>query len=173
LLFHRIYHDSLEHRLSLAIALHKSLSRELRQDTVFPEAFARLHHAAERLAREMTALGMGESCAACAVKNPGGCCSLEMAGETDALQLLMNLLAGVEIDMAKNGTTCCYLGPSGCIFASKPMFCLNYNCDRVIARIGAARPKLERLSAELLGCQYEVEKLLLERLEVLARLPDE
>ena len=164
-LFHQIYNGTIRTRLNFGRSLHTALSPRLMQDWTFTGAFDTLRQAADRLSQNMATTGMGGQCAACSAHNPGGCCSLEMAGETDALQMLMNMLAGVEIEVAEDkGGACCFLGREGCIFTFKPMFCLNYNCDRIITHIGPARPALELLAGRLLGNQYEVEKLLLARI---------
>lgn len=168
-LLHRIYHGEIQARLDFGRSLHAVLSSPLSRDEIFTAAFATLRRTAETLSRQMVSAGMGRQCVACSANNPGGCCSREMAGETDAVQILMNLLAGVEVKVVEQpGEVCRYLGEQGCIFAFKPMFCLNYNCDRIISRLGPARPELERSTGRLLGHQYEVERILLARIEALA-----
>lgn len=163
-LFHQIFAGKIDARLNLGRSLHAALADRLRQDRIFAAAFDAMRQAAEALSRHMISAGMGRLCVACSANNPGGCCSRAMAGETDALQMLMNLLAGVEIDITENkADVCCFLGREGCIFTFKPMFCLNYNCDRIIAHLGPARPALELLTGRLLGHQYEMEKFLLAR----------
>lgn len=168
LLFDRIYNGTLQNRLDFGKSLHAAAGPRLMRDRFFTGAFADLRQAADTLARYMAAIGMGESCVACATNNPGGCCSREMAGETDALQMLMNMLAGMEIGVSDNhGEACCFLGEAGCIFIFKPMFCLNYNCHRIITRIGPSRSELELLTGRLLGNQYEVEQILFDRIKCL------
>lgn len=168
-LFQQIYNGTIPARLNFCRSLHATLSPRLMHDRIFTGAFDTLRQAADTLTRNMSANGMGRQCAACSANNPGGCCSREIAEETDALQMLMNMLAGVEIDMAEDkGEACCFLGREGCIFTFKPMFCLNYNCDRIVTHIGSARPELELLAGRLLGNQYEVEKMLLARMVHLA-----
>lgn len=161
-LLHQLYNGTLQSRLNFGKALHAQLSHRLMQSPTFAGTFATLRQAADTLAEYMATMGMGRQCAACATNNPGGCCSQEIAEETDALQMLMNLLAGVKVDISEGqGKACCFIGTEGCSFMFKPMFCLNYNCTRIIAQIGPARSELELLTGRLLGIQYEVEKLLL------------
>jgi len=165
-LFHQIFNGKIPARLNFGRSLHTALGSRLMQDRLFTGAFDTLRQAADTLSQNMAGIGMGRQCVACSIDNPGGCCSREMAGETDALQMLMNMLAGVEIDITEDkGEACCFLGREGCIFTFKPMFCLNYNCDKIITHIGPARPELELLAGRLLGNQYEVEKILLARIE--------
>ncbi|TKB05933.1 hypothetical protein [Desulforhopalus sp. IMCC35007] len=86
-----------------------------------------------------------------------------MAGETDSLQILINLMAGVNvIPVNHNPAECCYLDTAaGCIFTFKPMFCLNYNCQSIKGQLKrAGEQQLEKLTAMLLGSQYELEMLL-------------
>ncbi len=170
LLFRRIYSGSLRRRLEFSRSLHAVLGPQLIPDKFFTQTFDDLRQAADKLAGYMATLGMGRRCAACSADNPGGCCSLEMAEETDAIQILLNLHAGVEVEIADNGPACCFLGKKGCIFIFKPMFCLNYNCDRIISEVGLSRGELEVLTGRLLCKQYEVEKILLERIKNLPGL---
>ena len=72
----------------------------------------------------------------------------------------------------ENPAECCYLGAAGCIFAFKPMFCLNYNCHRIRATAeGAPLRELERLAGILLGSQYALERLLFRSLASHLPLP--
>lgn len=166
-LFKHMYHGAPESRLDFARSLHTAMAAELTRDKSFTAAFAELRDAAGLLAGYMAGLGMGDLCAACSAGDHGGCCSRDMAEETDALQMLMNMLAGVKIAVTDQGRACCFLGSLGCTFLFKPMFCLNYNCERIVARLGPARIELEALSGQLLGRQYTVEKALIEKIKAL------
>lgn len=170
LLFHRIYDGPLQSRLDFSRSLHAALLPQLMQESAFAGFFGGMRKAADSLAGRMAGMGMGRQCTACSLNNPGGCCSREMALETDALQMLMNLLVQVRVDIRDNGEACCFLGQEGCIFIFKPMFCLNYNCDRISSHIGPARAELEVLTGGLLGKQYEVEKNLIARIRCLTEL---
>jgi len=119
----------------------------------------------ERALRDqMGAMGMGATCTQCASRQGGGCCSLYMAGENDVLQLLMNLLAGVQVRILDNGgKECCFLGVSGCILTLKPMFCLNYNCNHIKDKEDMATLLLlEQKTGALLTKQAVLEQLLLD-----------
>jgi len=115
------------------------------------------------LSSHMTEIGMGRSCTRCAAGPGGGCCSLYMAGETDAIQMLMNMLVGVTVLQVRNdGVECSYLGEKGCLFTFKPIFCLNYNCKNIRESVSPEDTReLERLTGRLLGKQYQVEQRLL------------
>ena len=133
------------------------LDEGLRADIELMKEYAHL------LSAHMTKIGMGESCSRCAAGTGGGCCSLYMAGETDAIQMLMNMLAGITVLQVRNdGVECSYLGGAGCLFTFKPMFCLNYNCKSIRESVSPENArKLERLTGQLLGKQYQVEQRLL------------
>ncbi len=113
---------------------------------------------------QMITMGMGETCTQCANRQGGGCCSRFMAGENDVLQLLMNLLAGVQVVIQQEDTVeCCFLGEAGCILTLKPMFCLNYNCSHIKEeRDAAALSLLERRTGDLLRKQAVLEQMLLD-----------
>jgi len=149
-------------KLRLAEELHQTYGADflrhddLRADLELLEKYASL------LNSHMAKAGMGELCVRCAA-GCGGCCSLYMAGETDAVQLLLNMLAGVTVRQGRSDSgECCYLGEKGCLFTFKPMFCLNYNCRNILDALPPENIReLEQLTGQLLSRQYEVEKKLL------------
>jgi hypothetical protein len=117
------------------------------------------------LQAQMGAMGMGQTCTQCAGRAGGGCCSSYMAGENDVLQLLMNLLAEVQVSIRKDDDLieCCFLGEKGCILALKSMFCLNYNCSHIREKEhGPTLLLLEQRTGELLSRQTVLENLLLD-----------
>lgn len=108
---------------------------------------------AESVATQMASMQLGCLCSECASRQGGGCCSLFMAGETDPLQLLMNLLAGVDIRLLPHDDdSCTFLAGDGCQFLVKPMFCLNYLCHNIRH---AADPRQLRLLERLTGLQLQ------------------
>lgn len=118
----------------------------------------------QALQARMGSMGMGETCSRCASRQGGGCCSRFMAGENDVLQLLMNMLAGVEVSIQQEGMAeCCFLGVAGCILTMKPMFCLNYNCSHIKGKEGSdSLLLLEQRTGDLLRQQARLEELLLD-----------
>ncbi|MBW6519550.1 MAG: hypothetical protein K0A99_00840 [Desulfoarculaceae bacterium] len=124
-------------------------------------ALAASEHA---LQTRMGAMGMGNTCTQCASRPGGGCCSRFMTGENDVLQLLMNLLAGVQVTIQQDGPVeCCFLGVAGCVLVMKPMFCLNYNCSQIKGKEdGPTLIFLEQRTGELLRKQAVLEDLLID-----------
>lgn len=127
-----------------------------------------------RLVRQrMGELRLADSCQACAAASPtGGCCSQFMGGESDAILLLLNLLAGRVLDRAAaDPGECFFLGRRGCVLRYKPFFCLNYLCLAIVAqRGGAAMTSLNLATGRLLQLQYGAEQLLLAILKEQGRL---
>jgi len=158
-----IYNGTVESRLDTARRLHCRHGEQLQGDAYFQSEFKLLCEAAAAVAGYMTAMNLGPLCSRCAAQPGGGCCSLFMAGETDGLQMLMNLLAGIEVRPVRDdGQECSFLRDSGCLFLFKPMFCLNYNCDHIRrAATPAEMGELERLTGILLTRQYGLEQYLL------------
>jgi len=151
-------------KLTIADRLFRLYGGELQQDAGVRAGMTRFHPLYRELTQQMLAMGLDRTCSACGEKNGGGCCSLAFAAETDVVQLLINMLAGVEVRIRQeNGAECCYLGKTGCIFMAKPMFCLNYNC--AIIRFGNNERDLrllEILTGRLLSAQQDLEKSLLD-----------
>ena len=117
----------------------------------------------------MTAMDMGKTCSHCAALPKGGCCSVYMGNENnDALLLLMNILAEVEVRLVcDNGVECCFLGERGCILLFKQIFCLNYLCSRIQEEWDAEQlGLLEKKSGALLTAQLHLEQLLIRFLQL-------
>ena len=172
-IFAKVYSGTLLSRLQFAGSVHTALSPRIMQDKTFAGSFAALREFADALSRQMERMGMGKMCSACSAENRGGCCSRAIAEETDAIQMLMNMLAGINIDIVcGNESECCFLGEEGCSFMFKPMFCLNYNCHKIIAATAPdERSVLEHLTGRVLGKQHEVETMLLAEIDQSMKTP--
>ncbi len=110
-------------------------------------------------------------CQACATTSAtGGCCSLAMTDENDAVLLLLNLLTGGPVELqTSGGTECLFLGKAGCSLRFKPFFCLNYLCRQLRDTMHPTELlKLERATGRLLQEQYAVEQFLLGMLKQLS-----
>ena len=162
-LYKHLYGRSPLDCLRLARQLHDQYGDELRNNKRIAQLLDELSCSIRELSKQMEVVGMGKTCSDCASKDGGGCCSLYMAGECDTLQILMNLLANIRVEVVRdNGTDCCFLGPSGCTFLFKPMFCLNYNCNHISKGAGNDLMKqLEMKSAAQLAAQHSLEQNLL------------
>jgi hypothetical protein len=112
----------------------------------------------------MGTMQMGSRCSACATKTDGGCCSSYMAGNTDAILLLINLIMGINVSIQHtNDIDCCFLGSHGCILSIKPIFCLNYNCTHIQKAATSEEMRLlDKYTGALLSLQTKIEGLLLE-----------
>lgn len=164
----QLYNGPVEVKQRLADKLYTRHRKTLLQDNILSVALKELKDSAIQLNTQMARMRMGELCVQCAMKNGGGCCSLYMAGETDGVQMLMNLLVGGKLVQVRNdGIECCFLGEKGCLFFFKPMFCLNYNCKQIHDVAHAQDMEhLERLTGQLLSKQYEVEQRILQILRL-------
>jgi hypothetical protein len=160
-----IYAGSVVSKRETAQAVLRQYGDRLCQDANIGETLARLLKLAGQVSEHMHSMELGQLCTACAARQGGCCCSLYMAGETDGTQLLMNLLAGIDVrEQHTNSRDCCYLGPRGCIFPIKPMFCLNYNCHHILSGSPPEKlRRLEQLTGLLLNSQYQLEQLLIRK----------
>lgn len=159
----RLYSSSVSERLKTAQRLFDQFSGQLKNNKALTDGLEQLDLLARELSAHMNAMDMGRQCVLCASEEGGGCCSLYMAGETDTVQILMNLLVGIDVKKVRDdGFECCFLGSEGCLFSFKPMFCLNYNCTRIKENCDkTVMQELERLSGKLLRQQYHVEQMIL------------
>lgn len=164
------YDGSPAEKLAQAQTLHDRLNREGLIDAALTEGLDLLRADCQHLATQMETMALGLLCSSCAARPGGGCCSAYMAGNTDSLQILINLLLEIHIHQRQPpDVDCCFLGPSGCMFMAKPIFCLNYNCSHIQG--GTDRTtlaSLEQRAAAVLSRQIGIETLLLDRLRTLA-----
>ena len=168
-LLQQCFYGSVDEKQQCAKGIYRQYGPCLLLATDLLTDFDILKKSAELLNTHMREMSMGEICVRCARKEDGGCCSLYMAGETDAIQLLMNLLVGGSVEQVRgDDVACCLLARNGCLFLIKPMFCLNYNCTKIHDAASTQNINtLEDLTGQLLCKQYEVEKKLLDRLRKL------
>lgn len=161
-----IYFGSIESRLDVGRTLFHHIGEQLREDHAFQRQFVTLTEYVLAVNEQMSKMGLGPFCTSCSALPSGGCCSLAIAAETDAVQICMNLLAGVNVhSVQNNGNECVFLGSTGCIFIFKPIFCLNYICSKIKNSVAVEDlMELERLTGRLLTQQYEIEKFILRQI---------
>lgn len=167
LLPEHIFYGSVKSRLEVGHTLFRDYGSQLMHDSVFQHEFRTLQEYASAVNSQMTGMDLGPLCTHCSSRPNGGCCSLTIAAETDAIQICLNLLTGVDVRYVRDdGNECVFLGKTGCIFIFKPIFCLNYNCRHIRESVTAADlGKLEQLTGRLLTKQYEIEQHILSRIQ--------
>ena len=157
------YSGTVADKLTRARELYEGQASRLNASPLFQGELARLRHHALALGNHMQSMDLGRLCSHCAARPDGGCCSAFMADNTDSMLFLINLLLGVTVEQRHRvDENCCFLGPHGCFFLVKPIFCLNYNCKHILEN-GAAEQlcELDRLAGAVLSQQTQVENLLL------------
>ena len=165
------YSGSPAEKLAAARPLFAELAGQLTASAQLTEALELLRSHTQALNRHMEAMDLGRLCGGCAANPGGGCCSAYMADNTDAILMLINLLLGVSVAQQPDcGENCCFLGPQGCLFLVKPIFCLNYNCSHIL---DSAEPEslamLYQRAAAVLSQQTAIESLLLAELRKQAK----
>lgn len=161
--WNNLYADDVSTKIANAQTLFNCYGDWLRSDGRAAAVLKTIRQRADNLQEVMVALGMPRFCTACGARPEGGCCSAEMANETDAILILMNMLLGQEVARQReDGLECMFLGSRGCSLFLKPIFCLNYNCTKIKHGLSPAElSKLERASARLLQEQLVMEGLIL------------
>jgi hypothetical protein len=163
-LYALLYGGDVGTKLAVAEKLFRFYREELKREPLLAAGLSSLSSLHDALQQQMLAMGMDRTCARCAQGSGGGCCSMTIAAETDVVQLLLNMLAGVAVFFRRsNNPDCCYLGENGCIFLFKPMFCLNYVCGKIVACEKLDNLQiLEEKTGILLQAQQDLEKTLIE-----------
>ncbi len=109
-----------------------------------------LRKQAAALSACMRQLQLDVACSACAAEPRGGCCSAAMAANADVPLITLNLVLGVDVRIWPHvQDLCCFLGPGGCLFTAKPVFCLNYYCQRL--RTSLTRENMRQLEQHAFG----------------------
>jgi hypothetical protein len=165
------YSGTVADKLAVAQELYARHAVRLTASPLFQKELDLLQHHAVALGGHMQSMDLGRLCSHCAARDNGGCCSAYMAGNTDALLLLINMLLGIQVQYRNiEEENCCFLDDQGCLFLVKPIFCLNYNCKNILdsAESGSLKT-LYRLAATVLSQQTKVESLLLATLSDFSR----
>ncbi len=157
------YEGSPESKLQTARDLYQHHAHTLLQRPDIRQELTRFHQLQAALSRHMESMDLGPLCSRCAAQG-GGCCSAYMADNTDSIQILLNLFLKADIScQQEDPQSCCFLGPRGCQFPAKPIFCLNYNCQAImLAATPTAMDLLSHLTGEVLSQQTRMELLLLD-----------
>jgi len=157
-----LYFGDVSFKIESAHRLHRELGARLRADEQIRTNLDRLIHLEQEVGEAMRSMGMYELCAECGSQPPGGCCSAMMAGETDAMLLLINLCAGLEASpMRDDDHECRFLGAAGCSLKFKPFVCLNYLCRRIQSQSSSEQlARLQSATSEFLSQLLVVEELI-------------
>ena len=104
-----IYAGSVESRLAFGLLLFKKFGKTLAELAGVHAALVHMGNQESVLAAHMQGLALDRLCSSCAASDGGGCCSRYMAGETDSLQILINLMAGVSVAQVNHSPAeCCF-----------------------------------------------------------------
>ena len=165
--FHQFFWSDVHRKIFLANQMNDLFGSTLSSSIEVGEHLEKLSDRQKSVCLCMQELKLPDLCGECSRTSPtGGCCSQAMAGENDAVLLLINLLAGVRVYMHRDdGRECYFLGPGGCTLRYKPLFCLNYLCARIRKTVsGELLGRLETVTGLLLQEQYALEQKLLRTL---------
>lgn len=107
-------------------------------------------------------LGIPALCAACAARD-GVCCFTGVERRYDEYLLLVNLLLRAPDTWdGSAGPSCYFCGPQGCTLLAKHSFCHNFFCVEIKQALGeAAMARMNQQVGRELGCQWELERVLL------------
>ncbi|GEM_PF-313211 len=166
-----LYDGSPDEKLIIARRLQAIFDDQLPLMSQSASALTTVHPHVMALEQHMQAMGLGQLCSRCAAGAGGGCCSAYMADNCDVIQILLNLLMGIPVTFDHQSTeNCGFLGPYGCQFRLKPIFCLNYNCTHILRGVSPqSLALLYQLANTVLRQQAIIEDLLLTELHTLIK----
>lgn len=134
----------------------------IRRDAALSALLETALAAAGRTFALMERTGVVAACTACAARTPGGCCFPEIAPCYDETLLLVNRLAGADLDEESHEPASCrFCGPRGCRLRARYGFCVTYLCPDLATRLGPET--VARLSATAgaeLWATFELERAL-------------
>jgi hypothetical protein len=164
-----LYFGTVAVKLAAARDLHYRFGSRLHAEPAIAKLLPVLAEYARELQQQLQNMGLTEQCRLCGGSPAGGCCSLEMTGEADAILLLANMLIGCQVAVShRGGSECGFLDHQGCSLRLKPIFCLNYNCRNIRTDSSAANMLiLARATGRLLAAGTELEQSLLAFLQKL------
>jgi len=158
-----LYFADLGSRVDLARQLHRQHGPQLCERIVGADRLGALDRLAAEVEARMREARIDRLCADCGREFDGACCSEHISQQADALQLLLNLLLGGQVETFDAGPDACrFLGPDGCSVQLKPMICINHLCPEIRQELPADDlDRVARATADLLNAQVEAEELLL------------
>lgn len=161
-----LYFGSVSKKQEAAHILFRQYGSLLQEHHAIQQKLYELLGLSRLLSSQMASMDMNTLCVDCGSKPGGGCCSSFMAGETDGILLLINLILGVDVKAQRDDDIeCCYLGKEGCILKVKPVFCLNYNCWKILqGNPGDSLHLLDKAAAGVLWKQVEIEESIIQKL---------
>lgn len=163
-----LYYGSVENKRLHALDLFAEYGPSLFNTVKIREGLENLDKLTDELQNQMASMIMFSLCIDCGQSQTGGCCSYYMANETDSVLIVINLLLGIKVKPQRDDFyECCYLGHKGCILRVKPIFCLNYNCQKILRDNDTVTLKnLESAAANVLRQQIFVEELILRHIRL-------
>ncbi|HEC31363.1 MAG TPA: hypothetical protein ENI41_02610 [Deltaproteobacteria bacterium] len=119
-------------KISLARDLFGIAGTTLMNDKHIRGLLAEVIEKARTSRQVMQELRINELCRQCDEEEGGSCCGAGIENRYDAVLLLLNLLAGVNLPASRFDEKSCYfLGPEGCVLKIRHTLCVNFLCDKI------------------------------------------
>ncbi len=119
-------------KILLARELFKSAGGRLKDDEYIRGLLLAVMEKSKTSSHLMQELGVSELCRQCDEEEGGSCCGAGIENRYDAVLLLLNLLAGVDLPASRFDEKSCYfLGPQGCVLKIRHTLCVNFLCAKI------------------------------------------
>ena len=122
----------IDNEIDKAKQLFKLHGKSMLKDKEIYDLLEQYKNAIEHTWKTMEGLKVTETCSQCAGTEPGGCCFQDVETWYSDIQLLINMLMGVNIVMTRiYDNSCRFVGEKGCRLLSRNAFCINFLCDKI------------------------------------------
>lgn len=112
--------------------LFKLYGKAILEDKDISELLGQYKKAIDNTWKTMQNLKVTKTCSKCAEGEPGGCCFRDVETWYSDIQILINMLMGVDIPLNRMyENSCMFVGDKGCRLLSRNAFCINFLCDKI------------------------------------------
>ncbi len=119
-------------KLRWAKRLYDSIGKQLLSDTHVSNLLKKYKECIYKTWEAMQKAGVVRECTRCALQDGGSCCGSGIENKFDVINLLINLLYGVNIpEKPFDPTGCWFLGENGCLIFARHVICVNFMCKRL------------------------------------------
>ncbi len=122
----------IEKKIKWAKRIYSEYSHHLLQDKTICALLEKYRQSIEENWQVMADTGVVKECTSCALQDGGSCCGSGIENKFDVVNLLINLLMGVELPSQPwDPTGCWFLGEKGCLITARHVICVNFICKRL------------------------------------------
>ena len=129
-------------KLKWAKLVYDACSQKLLEEPVVRSLLSDYKDSIQENWKVMKDTGVVAECTRCAMQDGGSCCGSGIENKFDVINLLINLLMGVELPSEPwDPTGCWFLGEKGCRIVARHVICVNFMCRRLYDALSPEKVK--------------------------------